>query len=63
MERDGFCRSVTSKLNYFLPRGTKGQEKKLCVRLPRTPEWSKQCSSLTTIVDCFQNCIGDLEFH
>jgi len=31
MERDGFCRIVTSKLNYFLPRDTKGQEKKLCV--------------------------------
>jgi len=27
MERDGFCRSVTSKLNYFLPRETEGQDK------------------------------------
>jgi len=27
MERDGFCRSVRSKLNYFLPRDAKGQEK------------------------------------
>jgi len=39
MERDGFCRSVRSKLNYFLPRDTKGQEKKSCVRLPRIPGW------------------------
>jgi len=29
MERDGFCRSVTSNLNYFFPRDTKGQEKKI----------------------------------
>jgi len=27
MERDGFCRSVRSKLSSFLPRDTKGQEK------------------------------------
>jgi len=27
MERDGFCTSVTIKLNYFLPRDTKVQEK------------------------------------
>jgi len=27
MERDGFCRSERSKLNYFLPRDAKGQEK------------------------------------
>jgi len=39
MERDCLCRSVTSKLNYFLPRDTKGQEKKSCVRLPRIPDW------------------------
>jgi len=39
MEPDGFCRSVTSKLNYFLPRDTKGQGKKSCVRLPRIPDW------------------------
>jgi len=41
MERDGFCRSVRSKLNCFLPCDTKGQEKKLCVRLPRIPHWLK----------------------
>jgi len=29
MERDGFCRSVTSEVNYFLQRDTKGQEKNL----------------------------------
>ena len=29
---------MTSKLNYFLPRETKGQEKILCVRLPRIPD-------------------------
>jgi len=29
MERDGFCRSVTSKLNYFLLSDTKGQKKKV----------------------------------
>ena len=34
MERDGFCRSMESKLNCFLPRDTNGQEKKSCVRLP-----------------------------
>jgi len=39
MERDGFCRSVTSKLNYFLPRETKGQDTKSCMRLPRIPDW------------------------
>jgi len=39
MERDCLCRSVTSKFNYFLPRDTKGQEKKSCVRLPRIPDW------------------------
>jgi len=39
MVRDGVCRSVTSKFNYFLPRDTKGQEKKLCVRLPGIPDW------------------------
>jgi len=27
VERDGFCTSVTRKLNYFLPRDTKAQEK------------------------------------
>jgi len=27
MERDGFYRSLTSKLNYFLPGDTKSQEK------------------------------------
>jgi len=27
MERDGFCRNLTSKLNYFLPGDTKVQEK------------------------------------
>ena len=39
MVRDGDCRSVTSKLNFFLTRDTKGQEKKSCVRLPRILEW------------------------
>jgi len=39
MERDGFCRRVTSKLNYFLSRDTKGQENNSCVRLPRIPDW------------------------
>jgi len=39
MERDGFYRSVTSKLNYFLLRDTKGQEKKSCVRLPQISDW------------------------
>jgi len=29
MERDSFCRSVTSKLNYFLARDTKGPRKKI----------------------------------
>jgi len=29
MERDGIYRSVTSKLNYFLPRDNEGQEKKI----------------------------------
>jgi len=38
MERDSFCRCVTSKLNYFLPRATKGQEKISCVCLPRIPD-------------------------
>ena len=35
MERDGFYRSLTSKLNYFLPGDTKSQEKKSCV----IPDW------------------------
>jgi len=39
MERDGIYRSVTSKLNYFLPRDNEGQEKKLCICLPRIPDW------------------------
>jgi len=39
MERDGFCRSVTSKLNYFVTRDTKGHEKKSCVSLPRIQDW------------------------
>ena len=39
MEPDGFYRSVRSKLNYFLPRDTKGQEKKSCVGLPRITDW------------------------
>jgi len=42
MERDGFCRRVTSKLNYFLSRDKKGQEKKSCVRLPRIPDWNRR---------------------
>jgi len=41
MERDGFCRSVTSQLNCFLPRDTKCQ-KKSCVRLPWIPDWFAQ---------------------
>ena len=41
VERDGFCRCLTSKLDYFLPRDTKGQEKKSCMRLPRIPDWTK----------------------
>ena len=31
MERDGFCRSVTSKLNYFLPRDIKGKKNRVYV--------------------------------
>jgi len=27
VERDGFCRCMTSKLNYFLPHDTKGRVK------------------------------------
>jgi len=46
MERDGFCRSVTSKLNYFLPRDTKDKEKKSCVRLPRIPDWTTSTGCL-----------------
>jgi len=40
MERDGFCTSVTGKLSFFLPRGSESQDKKSCVRLPRTPDWA-----------------------
>jgi len=35
MERDGFCRSMESKLNCFLPRDTNGQEKKTLRALAR----------------------------
>jgi len=47
MVRDGVCRSVTSKMNYFFPRDTKGQVKKSCVRLPRIPDWTTDTPVLT----------------
>jgi len=51
MERDGFCISVTSKLNCFLPCDIKGHVKKSCVRLPPISDWPSR------VLECTQQII------
>jgi len=62
MERDGFCRSVRSKLNYFMRRDTKGQENKSCVRLLRIPDWHT-FTTAATLLPCYIWEIGTTYCH